>query len=222
MDLYLFLLILIIPICAQIYINVTYKKYKNILNKKSTDGREVAQNILDKNKLSNIYIVEIKQTLADHYDSSRKVIRLSSDIYNNPSISSVAVSAHECGHAIQDKENYFFYKLRSFIFPIVKFGTSISYVVIMIGLFAELLDIVYIGIALISLGLIFQLVTLPVEIDASKRALKELEKLKVLDHEELKGAKKMLTAAAMTYVAGILTSLLEILRLIMIFGDNKN
>lgn len=222
MDLIICLLIVIIPALAQLFISVNYNKYKRIFNESKITGQEVARKILDKNDLEKIYVVATGGNLTDHYDSSRKVIRLSKDIYDNESIASLAVAAHECGHAIQDKDGYFFMRLRSFIYPIVRIGTMFSYLVIFIGAIAEAMNIIYLGIALVALGLIFQLVTLPVEFDASKRALIELKNLGLVTDDELDGAKKMLISAALTYVAGVLSSALELLRLILIFTDKKD
>lgn len=222
MDLIICLLIVIIPALAQLFISINYSKYKRIFNESKITGQEVARKILDSNNLEKIYVVVTGGNLTDHYDSSRKVIRLSKDIYDNESIASLAVAAHECGHAIQDKDGYFFMRLRSFIYPIVRIGTMFSYLVIFIGAVAEAMNIIYLGIALVALGLIFQLVTLPVEFDASKRALIELKNLGLVTDDELDGAKKMLTSAALTYVAGVLSSALELLRLIFIFTDRKD
>lgn len=215
----LYLLALIIPLIAQIYINVCHDKYRRIENKKKLTGFEVARKILDSNGLKDIYVVETRGNLTDHYDPRRKTVKLSSDVFHGDSVASMAVAAHECGHAIQDKEGYLFMKIRSFIFPIVSFGTKIAYIVLFIGLIADIMNLVWAGILLVGLGLIFQLVTLPVEINASKRAIIELEnKIGALDND-LDGTKSMLTAAALTYVAGVLSSALEILRLILIFRD---
>ena len=215
----LYLLALIIPLIAQIYINNCHDKYRKIENKKKLTGFEVARKILDSNGLKDIYVVETRGNLTDHYDPRRKTVKLSSDVFHGDSVASMAVAAHECGHAIQDKEGYLFMKIRSFIFPIVSFGTKIAYIVLFIGLIADIMDLVWAGILLVGLGLVFQLITLPVEINASKRAMVELEnKISALDND-LDGTKSMLTAAALTYVAGVLSSALEILRLILIFRD---
>ena len=222
MDLIICFLIVIIPALAQLFISINYSKYKKIFNESKITGQEVARKILDSNNLEKIYVVATGGNLTDHYDSGRKVIRLSKDIYDNESIASLAVAAHECGHAIQDKDGYFFMRLRSFIYPIVRIGTMFSYLVIFIGAIAEAMNIIYLGIALVALGLIYQLVTLPVEFDASKRALIELKNLGLVTDDELDGAKKMLISAALTYVAGVLSSALELLRLILIFTDKKD
>ena len=215
----LYLLALIIPLIAQIYINICHDKYRRIENKNKLTGFDVARKILDSNGLKDIYVVETKGNLTDHYDPRRKTVKLSSEVFHGDSIVSIAVAAHECGHAIQDKEGYFFMRIRSFIFPIVSFGTKIAYVILLIGLIADMMNLVWAGILLVGLGLIFQIITLPVEINASKRALVELENKMGALNEDLSGIKSMLTAAAMTYVAGVLSSALEILRLVLIFKD---
>ena len=170
MDLFILLLIFIIPAIAQMSVSSNYSKYKNEDNETLISGFEVARKILDAHGLNDVHIVEVPGTLSDHYDPSRKVVRLSKDIFHGTSIASSAIAAHECGHAIQDKEGYFYMKFRSLIFPIVRIATQVSYVIIFIGLLLQVLDLIYIGIAFVGLGLIFQLVTLPVEINASKRA----------------------------------------------------
>ena len=215
----LYLLALIIPLIAQLFVNSNYKKYKHLKNAKGLTGFEVARKILDKNGLNKLYIVETKGNLTDHYDPKRKTVRLSSEVFHGESIAAIAVAAHECGHAIQDKEGYLFMKIRSFIFPIVNLGTKFAYVVLLIGLISNMMNMIWAGIILVGLGLVFQLVTLPVEFDASKRALQELERNVIVHEIDLSGAKSMLIAAAMTYVAGVLSSALEILRLILIFTD---
>lgn len=214
----LIIAILAIPALAQGGITLTYNKYKKAKNNASLSGFEVARKILDANGMSDMDIVATGGELSDHYDPARKVVRLSYDIFNGNSIASMAVAAHECGHAIQDNENYFLLKLRSLIVPVVKIGTSLSYIIILIGFLFQLLNLVYIGIALTSLGLVFQLITLPVEIDASRRAGVQLKTLALADGKDSSGTKKVLIAAAMTYVAGVLASALQILRLIAIFS----
>ena len=206
----LYLLALIVPLIAQIYINICHDKYRKIENKNRITGFEVARKILDANGLKDIYIVETRGNLTDHYDPRRKTVKLSSEVFHGDSIVSMAVAAHECGHAIQDKEGYLFMKIRSFIFPIVSLGTKIAYVILLIGLIADLMNLVWAGILLGGLGLVFQLVTLPVEINASKRAMIELENNVGAIEKDIDGTKTMLIAAAMTYVAGVLSSALEI------------
>ena len=220
MDLILAIIVILIPLIAQIGVSSNYQKYKRVKNTKELTGYDVARKILDENGLGDIYIVETRGELTDHYDPTKKVVRLSSDIYHGKTIAAMSVAAHECGHAIQDKDSYTFMRIRSAIFPIVNVATSISYWIILLGFLFELLDLIYIGIALTCLGLLFQIVTLPVEFDASKRAGVFLKEYNLATEDESKGVKKMLGAAAMTYVAGVLASALQILRLILLARNN--
>lgn len=220
MDLILAIIVILIPLIAQIGVSSNYQKYKRVKNTKELTGYDVARKILDENGLGDIYIVETKGELTDHYDPTKRVVRLSSDIYHGKTIAAMSVAAHECGHAVQDKDGYTFMRIRSAIFPIVNVATSISYWIILLGFLFELLDLIYIGIALTCLGLLFQIVTLPVEFDASKRAGVFLKEYNLATEDESKGVKKMLGAAAMTYVAGVLASALQILRLILVARNN--
>jgi len=222
MDLMILLLILIIPAIAQMSVTTNYNKYKNEENEKQISGFEVARKILDSNDLQDVHIVEVKGSLSDHYDPTRKVVRLSTDVFHGTSIASTSIAAHECGHAIQDKEGYFFMRVRSFIFPVVRIATSVSYAIIFIGLLLQALDLIYIGIAFVALGLVFQLVTLPVEFNASNRAKEKINSLNLASEKETEGVSKVLNAAAMTYVAGVLASALQLLRLILAFGSRRD
>lgn len=221
MNAIIFLLILIIPALAQMAVSLNYSKYKQVTNKQKLTGYDVARKILDKHDLKDMYIVETKGNLTDHYDPNKKVIRLSSDIYHGDTIAAMAVAAHECGHAIQDKEGYAYMRFRSFLFPVVNIATGLSYAIIALGLLLESLNLIWLGIACVGSGLLFQIVTLPVEIDASSRAKKELDNLKMADIDEQQGVKNMLRAAASTYLAGVLSSALELLRLIMILTNRE-
>ena len=207
---------ILITIIAQIYVNSSYSKYKKIKNSKEITGAEVAREILDKHGLSNIYVTETRGFLSDHYDPTRKVIRLSKEVYSGTSIASVSVAAHEVGHAIQDKEGYGFMRFRSAMFPLVNLSSKAGYFAILIGIIFSITDLIWIGIALEMVILLFQLVTLPVELDASKRAKEEIAKNDFLVSNEQIGSEKMLMAAAFTYVASLLTTLIEIFRLILI------
>ena len=211
------LLGVLITALAQLFINRSYNKYRLVETKKKMTGAEVARAILDANGLNNVNVRKVSGKLTDHYDPKYKVIKLSREIYEGDSIASVSVAAHECGHAIQDKEGYFFLRLRSFIFPVVSLGTKFAYVVLVIGLLLETMNLITLGIALVGLGLLFQLVTLPTEINASKRAQNNLRECGYVD--DIDGTKTMLVSAALTYVAGVLSSALEVIRLIKIFGD---
>jgi len=221
LNIILYIVIVAIPLIAQIRITSSYNKYKKIENNKNITGFEVARKILDANGLEDIYVVETQGNLTDHYDPTRKVVRLSSDIFKGTSIAAASVAAHECGHAIQDKVGYTPMRIRSLLVPLVNLSSKLSWIVILIGLFTEYFQLFAFGIGLISIGLLFQLVTLPVEFDASSRGKKELKKLILVTDSESSGVASMLYAAAMTYVASVLTSALEIIRLIAIFNNDR-
>lgn len=209
---------IIITSLAQAYITSTYKKYSLVENKKGLTGREVARKILDSNGLKDVEVVEVSGYLSDHYDPSSKVVRLSKSNYSESSISSVSVAAHECGHAIQDKENYTFLRFRSSLVPIVNFSSYAGYLAIVIGGFTGIFGLIRLGILLECVILLFQVVTLPVEIDASRRALSEVKKFKYLEEKEYSSGKSVLIAAALTYVASVATALIQILRLVFVYG----
>ena len=206
---------------ASLIIKLTYNNYKNIQNKKKLTGFDVARQILDKNGLNNILILETSGYLSDHYDPAKKVIKLSNDIYHGTSVSSAAVAAHECGHAIQDKESYKPMRIRSKIIPTVNLFTKIGYLSVVIGLIFDY-RLIEIGVILLLSILVFQLITLPVEFNASSRALKQLEKLNLLSQEEIPNARKVLSAAAFTYVASLISTLLQILRYALIANRRKH
>lgn len=218
----LLVLSLLVTSAAQIYINSSYNKTKRIKNRAGITGAQTARKILDENGLSNVKVEEVRGVLGDHYDPRTKTVRLSSDIYRNTSIASASVASHECGHAIQDKEGYFFLKLRNSIVPLVNFASYAGYFAILIGIIASSLKIIWIGIIAEIVILVFQLITLPVEFNASKRALKQLEKQKILEKIEISTSKKMLTAAALTYVASVTATILEILRLLIAVGGRND
>lgn len=215
----IFLLMLIIPIYASIKVNLSYKKYVKIDNEKKLTGFDVARRILDENNLGEIYVVETKGTMSDHYDPGRKTVRLSTDVYHGTSISSLAIAAHECGHAIQDKEGYTWFKIRSMIFPIINIGQKIAYVVMIIGLFLSYMNYVYAAIGFTFLGLLFELVTLPVEFDASKRAKSIVLSDEMISDSEKSGVDAVLNSTAFTYVAAVISSMLEMLYLLMQLND---
>ncbi len=207
---------------AQFFISINYRKYKQVSVKSNKSGFDVAREILDRNGLSNIMILETQGELSDHYDPSKKCVKLSHDIYNGKTIAAVSVASHECGHAIQDKEGYTFLRFRNSIVPIVNFSSKIGYIAIMAGIILSMVNLIWIGIAFEVVILLFQLITLPVEFDASKRALKLIEEYGIVNKSEHDGAKKMLTSAALTYVAGVLSTLMEILRLVLMFTRRDN
>ena len=210
------LIIIFLPIIAQLKIKGTYNKYMKVKNESELTGAEAAKMILKKNGLSNVNVYETSGTLTDYYDPKKKMVVLSSDIYNSKSVSSVAVAANECGHAIQDKENYKFLRFRSALVPIVNFTSRIAFIFIIFGFIFEALDLLDVGIICLLVGLLFQLVTLPVEFNASTRAKDQLEICGIVRSKEKSGVKQVLSAAAFTYVAGFIAEALQILRLVLI------
>ncbi len=217
----LIILAAVLPSIASAKVTSAYNKYAKINNSNKLTGYDVARRILDRNGLKNVSISEISGSLTDHYDPSHKHINLSTNIYNDTSISSMAVAAHECGHAIQDKESYAFLRFRSALVPVVNFTSRIATIFLAIGIFAQLTGMLTIGILLLSAGLLFQLITLPVEFNASARAKVQLQEMGLLDSNDTDGTKKVLHAAALTYVAGFLSTALQIFRLILI-NRNRN
>ena len=207
---------------AQAYISLNYRKYKQVSVKSGKSGFDVAREILDRNGLSKVLILETEGELTDHYDPSKKVVKLSHDIYHGKTIAATSVASHECGHAIQDKNGYTFLRFRNSIVPLVNFSSKLGYVAIMAGIALTLVKLIWIGIAFEVVILLFQLVTLPVEFNASSRALKLIKEYGIVTEDEHSGAKKMLTSAALTYVAGVLSAVTEILRLLlMVAGRDR-
>ncbi len=218
----LFFISFAITLVAQILVSARYSKYSKILNSKGLTGFDVAKKILEKNGLGDIYVVETKGYLSDHYDPGHNVIRLSHGVFHGESLSAAAIAAHEVGHAIQKKQGNFFMKIRSFIFPIVNFSSKFGYIAILIGLIFGHMRLFYLGIFMLFVILFFQLVTLPVEFDASRKAMANLEKYNILLADEKRGARKVLVAAALTYVASLVTTLLEIFRLLLVVMGNRD
>lgn len=219
MEIILFILGIVVVIYAQSHIIKTYHETMRIRNEQMLSGQEVARKILDANGLEDIYVVQVSGELTDHYDPGRNVIRLSNHVFQDDSIASLAVAAHECGHAIQKKEGYLFYRLRSALVPVVNLVSYLGYFVIIISAFAGITAYLLLGMIMLLATLIFQLVTLPVEIDASKRGMKEIERLNLAKKEEMTNVSNMLKAAAMTYVASLASTILNLLRLIFIYQD---
>ncbi len=216
------ILSLFITLGAQAFISSSYSKYSKVKNKKGYTGKEVARLILDKHGLTDIKVEETGGYLSDHYDPTKRVIRLSKKIYNDYSIASVAVACHECGHAIQDKEGYSFLRIRSMLIPIVNLCSYAGYFAILFGSILSMFGLVWVGIIAEMVILLFQLITLPVEFNASRRGLKEVKDEMMLTNDEYNGGKIMLTSAALTYVASLATTIIEVLRLILIFGRNDD
>ena len=221
MDWVIILITLAITLGSSAYIKIQYKKTRDIKNNKGISGADVARKILNANGLDNVKIYEVDGELTDHYDPTKKSVSLSKDIYNGCSIAAVSVAAHECGHAIQDKNGYFFLRFRNSIVPIVNLASKIGYVAILVGLFTSLVKFLWVGIFLEFIILFFQLLTLPVEFNASDRALHQISKLEIVDKNEKRKCKGMLTAAALTYVAGVASAILQILRLLLMANRRR-
>lgn len=207
---------LIIAAWAQFKVSSTFDKYSKYGNRNGYTGAQVARMLLDGNGLYDVPVELIPGRLTDHYDPSKRVMRLSQEVYYGNSVASIGVAAHETGHAIQHKERYMPLIARNSIVPAVNFGSNASWVLFMLGMVFGLRGLVGIGILLFTVVVLFQIITLPVEFNASSRALKVLEYKGILYEDELKGAKSVLSAAAMTYVAAALTSISQLIRLILI------
>ena len=218
----LVLIAFVFMLYAQIRIQSAYRKYSVVGNYYGYTGYQVARNILDSQGLQNIEINLSKRgQLSDFYDPRNKTVNLSNDVYHGTSVASVAIAAHEVGHALQDKQEYYPLKLRSAIVPIASVSSSIGWVVLMVGFLASAMDIALFGVVLLSATLFVQVITLPVEFNASSRALFYLEE-NYLYSSEVDMAKKVLSAAALTYVASMFSTMMSILRLLlMIVGNNS-
>ena len=215
----LFILAIIVTTYAHGKIKTTYGTYKNI--RTSRTGLDVARQILDNNGLKDVKIVQVKGELTDHYDPNRKVVRLSSHIYNSNTIAAVSVAAHEVGHAIQDKDGYTFMRIRAMLVPVVNIVSYLGYFSIIVAIFGGIDSYILIGIYILLATMLFQFVTLPVEFDASKRAISELVKYNLIERKEEERVKKMLNAAALTYVAGLIATMLNLLRLIIMYRNRR-
>ena len=215
---YIFLLMLILPIIAQINVTSTFNKYSKVRSSRGLTADQVARQILDSNGLYNVRIERVSGKLSDHYDPRDNVVRLSDSTYGNSSVAAIGVAAHECGHVCQHAENYGPIVLRSKLVPITNFCSRFWYFTFILGLvFSELsigTPLVYASIIMFAAVIVFQLVTLPTEFDASSRALATLENNNLLEASEVPQAKKVLRAAALTYVTGLVVSLLQLLRLL--------
>ncbi|WP_195963602.1 zinc metallopeptidase [Clostridium cuniculi] len=213
---------IIIAFWAQSKVSGTYKKYRTVRTMNGYTGENVARMMLDAAGLYDVPVVEIRGELTDHYDPTIRVVRLSSDIYHGASIASAGIAAHEVGHAIQHKEAYKPLVLRTSIATAVNFSSQASIIIFMIGLLFSIPLLTNIGIIFFTVAVIYQLITLPVEFNASRRALNILESRNILYGNEVSGAKSVLSAAAMTYVAAALMSISQLVRLIAISNRNND
>ena len=212
---------MILSLAASAKLKSTFAVYRKVRNHSGITGAEAAQRILRAAGITDVQVVPIRGSLTDHYDPRTKTVSLSEDIYGRNSLAAVGVAAHECGHAIQHAIGYAPLEFRSAIVPVANFGSTLSWPLFLIGLFSGIRPLVTAGIVLFSLAVLFQLVTLPVEINASSRALKMLQSTGILGSDETKGARKVLTAAAMTYVAALAASILQLLRLLILAGGRR-
>lgn len=216
----------IITLIAQIWVSSAMSKYSKVMSKSGLTGHEAALTILREQGIMGVSVTPIQGNYSDHYNPRNKNVSLSQPVFNNRSITAISVAAHECGHAVQDATNYGFLSFRTALVPIVNFSSTISWFFIVIGLFFQSSAgsgiFLQIGIILFSIAVLFQLVTLPVEFNASHRALKILKNEGMLDSTEVAQARQVLTAAAMTYVAAASTSVLQLIRLIFIARNNRD
>ena len=216
---------IIITLICQIKVQSTFSKYSKIRNSRNITGAQAAEYVLRQNGVTGVRIEHISGSMTDHFDPRTNVIRLSDTVYNSNSVAAVGVACHEAGHAVQHAEGYLPNKIRSIILPMAKIGSQLSWILILLGLvFTAKVGFVllYIGIVLFSLSVLFTIATLPVEFNASKRALECIRESDLLYGDEYTGAKRTLQAAAMTYVASALTAIMQLLRLIVIARSRRD
>lgn len=215
--------VILFTMYAQFKVSSTTNRFFRIKSRSGYNGQQTAERILAANGIRDVRIVPIRGTLTDHYDPRRKVLRLSEEVYYGTSITSVAVAAHECGHALQHAYGYKPLEIRGAIVPVVNFASSLSWILIFVGLFFSGNNtMLQIGILMFSATVIFQLITLPVEFNASSRALVQLQDLGIVDSGEARDSRKVLSAAAMTYVAAALTAILQLARLLLIANNRDD
>ncbi|OXS80261.1 zinc metallopeptidase [Domibacillus enclensis] len=212
-----FALLILLPLWAQFKVKSTYKKYSKVPVSTGITGAEAARRILDDNGLQHVKVVESRGFLSDHYNPMTKTVNLSSNNFHGHSIAGAAVAAHEVGHAIQDKVGYAFLRFRHSLVPVANISSNMSWVFIMIGIFAQASNMLLLGIVLMAAGVLFQVVTLPVEFNASNRAMDQIVASGVIRNDEEREARKVLNAAAMTYVAAAAVAVLELVRLVLMY-----
>lgn len=212
-----FAVLLLLPLYAQFKVKSTYKKYSKVRSTSGMTGAQVARLILDQNGLQDVKVVESQGFLSDHYNPMTKIVALSSHNYHEASVAGTAIAAHEVGHAIQHAEAYAFLTFRHKLVPVANISSNASWIFVMIGIFATMPNMLLLGIILLAVGVVFQIVTLPVEFNASSRAMTEVVSHGVIRNEEETHARKVLNAAAMTYVAATAVAVLELLRLVLMF-----
>lgn len=214
----LIILAFLISALVSAKMNATFSKYSKVRSYCGMTGAQAAQRILSSAGIYDVRIEHVSGKLTDHYDPSNKVLRLSDAVYGNTSIAAIGVAAHECGHAVQHARNYVPLSVRSAIVPVANFGSQLSWPLFLAGLIFSFRPLLMIGILLFCAAILFQIVTLPVEFNASARALRMLDETGIMGRQEIRGTKKVLRAAAMTYVAAVIGSLLQLLRLLILSG----
>ena len=212
---------MLIALLAQLNVSSTFNRYARVASRRGFPGAQAAEEVLRAHGVYNVRIERVSGRLSDHYDPRSNVIRLSDAVYGSTSIASLGVAAHEAGHAVQYAVGYGPIKLRTAIIPVCSIGSQLSIVLIILGLVLYFPALFGIGVILFALAVVGQIVTLPVEFNASRRAIQSLSGTGLLDSEELRGARKVLTAAALTYVAALLVSLAQLLRYLLAFGGRR-
>lgn len=209
---------------ASAYVNSTFNRYSEVHSKLDYNASEITRYILDYGNLENVQIESVRGNLTDHYDPQNKVLRLSDSTNNSTSVAAIGVAAHEAGHALQDRDNYAFLRMRSALVPVTRIGQTAAFPILLIGLLFRPGTgdfLINLGLILFATTFLFQVITLPVEFNASNRALSILESQQILVGDELEGARKVLRAAALTYVAAAIAAFLNVLRLVLLFGGNN-
>ena len=220
-------LILVVPalllaIWAQVQVKTTYRKYSRVPNSRGMTGAYAAQAVLNFYGITDVRIERVSGNLTDHYDPRSKVIRLSDGVYNSSTVAAIGIACHEAGHAAQHAENYAPIKIRNAIIPVCNIGSTIGIPLALIGWIFSFYILIYVGLGLYAAVFIFQVATLPVEFNASRRAIKVIDETQLLRDDEIGGAKKVLAAAAMTYVASMIVSLANLLRLLLRFSNRRD
>lgn len=220
-------LILVVPalmlaLWAQVQVKTTYRKYSRVPNSRGMTGAYAAQAVLNFYGITDVRIERVSGNLTDHYDPRSKVIRLSDGVYNSSTVAAIGIACHEAGHAAQHAENYAPIKIRNAIIPVCNIGSTIGIPLALIGWIFSFSILIYVGLGLYAAVFIFQVATLPVEFNASRRALKVIDETQLLRDDEIGGAKKVLAAAAMTYVASMMVSLANLLRLLLRFSNRRD
>ena len=220
-------LILVVPalllaIWAQVQVKTTYRKYSRVPNSRGMTGAYAAQAVLNFYGITDVRIERVSGNLTDHYDPRSKVIRLSDGVYNSSTVAAIGIACHEAGHAAQHAENYAPIKIRNAIIPVCNIGSTLGIPLALIGWIFSFSILIYVGLGLYAAVFIFQVATLPVEFNASRRAIKVIDETQLLRDDEIGGAKKVLAAAAMTYVASMIVALANLLRLLLRFSNRRD